>query len=182
MNGFSVVVSVGRNACLLLNVPPDRRGRFHDADVRSLKGLKRMLDETFRTNLAAGKPISASRDFGGRFTAEHLTDGNGETSWSAGDTVCSFTIDLGAPARWNLLLLQEDVRMGQRVEGFSVESWDGSAWSRVGTGTTIGCRRYLKFPETSSRKVRVSILASRGVPVLSEAGLYRVPAAPGETH
>jgi len=45
--------SVGRNCVLLLNVPPDRRGRFHENDVAALREFRRILDGTFGVNLAA---------------------------------------------------------------------------------------------------------------------------------
>ena len=44
--------SVGRNAVLLLNLPPDRRGLIHENDMQRLKEFKATLDETFKTNLA----------------------------------------------------------------------------------------------------------------------------------
>jgi alpha-L-fucosidase len=169
--------SVGRNASLLLNVPPDRRGRFHEKDVRSLQGLKALLDETFRTNLAAGKRVTASSSRGTMFGASNLTDGRLETYWSANDSVGSFTVDLGA--RWNMLRLAEHVRLGQRVEKFSIESFDGSSWSVVGEGTTIGYQRLLRVPTTASQRVRVTILASRGAPAISEIGFYLSAATPG---
>ena len=52
--------SVGRNAVLLLNVPPDRRGLFHENDVARLREFRAALDETFKTNLVMGKPTKAS--------------------------------------------------------------------------------------------------------------------------
>lgn len=52
--------SVGRNSNLLLNIPPDKRGRFHENDVARLKELRAVLDETFDENLAAGCTVTAS--------------------------------------------------------------------------------------------------------------------------
>jgi alpha-L-fucosidase len=46
--------SVGRGASLLLNVPPDRRGRVHESDEQSLRGFRKLLDATFGTDLAGG--------------------------------------------------------------------------------------------------------------------------------
>jgi len=47
--------SMGRNGVLLLNIPPDRRGLFHENDIQVLKEFRSVLDETFATNLALGK-------------------------------------------------------------------------------------------------------------------------------
>ena len=46
--------SVGRGANLILNIPPDRRGRIHENDVKSLREWRRLLDATFTTDLAQG--------------------------------------------------------------------------------------------------------------------------------
>ncbi|MBN2392457.1 MAG: alpha-L-fucosidase, partial [Anaerolineae bacterium] len=46
--------SVGRNAALLLNLPPDPRGLIHEKDVQHLDGMRRILDATFAHNLADG--------------------------------------------------------------------------------------------------------------------------------
>jgi len=45
---------------VLLNLPPDRRGRIHDNDVNALRDFRSIIDATFATNLAAGATISAS--------------------------------------------------------------------------------------------------------------------------
>src|SRR5690606_30909782 len=47
--------SVGRNSLLLLNIPPNKKGLFAEQDVKNLHEFRNILDETFRTNLAAGK-------------------------------------------------------------------------------------------------------------------------------
>ncbi|HRJ15224.1 MAG TPA: alpha-L-fucosidase [Saprospiraceae bacterium] len=52
--------SVGRGAVLLLNVPPDRRGLIHENDIQSLKGFRRILDRTFKINLAQKASVRAS--------------------------------------------------------------------------------------------------------------------------
>ena len=49
--------SVGGNAQLLLNIPPDKRGRIHENDARRLKELGDRLRATFVVNLVAGTSI-----------------------------------------------------------------------------------------------------------------------------
>src|SRR6185503_8568169 len=44
--------SVGRGANLLLNVPPDRRGRIGESDARSLKKFREVLDAMTGRNIA----------------------------------------------------------------------------------------------------------------------------------
>ena len=74
--------SVGRGACLNLNLPPDRRGRIHENDVASLREFRRILDATFAMNLAQGAKLTASNTRGGddaKFAAQNLLDGDRDT-------------------------------------------------------------------------------------------------------
>ena len=60
--------SVGRGASFLLNLPPDRRGRIHENDERSLRGFKRLLDATFGRGPRARRPGEREQRAGQRRT------------------------------------------------------------------------------------------------------------------
>lgn len=172
--------SVGRNAMLLVNVPPDRRGLFHENDVARLKELRAVLDETFRHDLAAGKPARASNVRAGdaAFAAAKATDGDPATYWTTddGQNTGWLEIDLGKPVAFGRAMLQEQFTLGQRVEEFVLESWDGQAWKPITKGGTIGYKRLLRFPEVTTSRVRVTILESRGEPTLREFKLFKASA------
>jgi alpha-L-fucosidase len=171
--------SVGRNANLLLNVPVDRRGLIHKNDSLRLMEFKKLLDETFKTNLALYKAVSASQVRGGSksFAASNLSDGNFETYWTTNDDVkkSSFIVDLGAPAEINRIVLQEYVPLGQRIASFNVEVWDGSKFKLLDQKTTIGYKRILSFPSLKTSKVRVNILEADACPVISEVQIFKAP-------
>ena len=76
--------SVGRNAALLLNLPPDPRGLIHEKDVRHLQGMRRILDETFAHNLTDGATVTASHAKDG-FPAQNILDGDLDTYWTTED-------------------------------------------------------------------------------------------------
>lgn len=172
--------SVGRNAMLLVNVPPDRRGLFHENDVTRLKELRAVLDETFRTDLAAGKPARASnvRAGGAAFAAAKAVDGDPATYWTTddGQTTGWLEIDLGKPVAFDRAMLQEQFTLGQRVEEFVLESWDGQAWKPIIKGGTIGYKRLLRFPEVTTSRVRLTILQSRAEPTIREFKLFKASA------
>ncbi len=169
--------SVGRNSVLLLNIPPDRRGLFHENDVARLKEFRSVLDETFAVNLAAGKPVTVSnvRYDNPAYSASHITDGNADTYWTTDDSVrnASFEIDLGESETFDRIELGEYIRLGQRVESFAVEGLSGGAWRGIAEGTTIGYKRLMRIPEVTASKIRVTITDSRHVPMISGFGLYR---------
>lgn len=170
--------SVGRNAVLLLNIPPDRRGLFHENDVARLKELRFVLDETFKTNLVQGKPVKASSAAEGH-SAQMAADGDGATYWSAADDQlqASLEFDLGGLATFDRAMLQEMIATGQRVEEFTLEAWDGQAWKEFAKATTIGHKRLLKFPAVTASKVRLTIVDARDCPTIREFGLFKASGA-----
>ena len=171
--------SVGRNGNWLLNLPVDRRGLVHENDIKQLMALKAYTDEAFKTNLAAGKKATASNVRGQDqlYNAGKVLDNKKDTYWATDDGVKSaaLEIDLGKNTALNCVLLQEYINLGQRVERFAVETWDGSQYREVATGTTIGNRRLIRFPLVNTSKVRIKILEAKACPVISNIALYKTP-------
>ncbi|MBR6457818.1 MAG: hypothetical protein IKS71_04385 [Bacteroidales bacterium] len=89
----------------------------------------------------------------------------------------SFVVDLQGSDTFNLLLLQEDIRLGQRISGFTVEAWVGGAWTEIARGTTVGYKRILRLPPTAASRLRITITGAHDVPILSEVGVYFDPGA-----
>ncbi len=169
--------SVGRNANLLLNVSPDRRGQLPESDVARLRELHQVVSETFKSNLAEGKPVTASNTRGNdpSFAPSKAVDGDPSTYWATDDGVTSATleIDLGQPTTFNRSMVQEHIALGQQVEEHVIEAWDGNAWKTVITGTTIGHKRLERFPEVTASKVRLVIKKSLACPTIRAFGVYK---------
>ncbi len=172
--------SVGNGCCLLLNVPPDRRGLFHEDDVKRLLELKAVLDDSFKTDLARGKTAAASSVRGNAeaFSARLATDGDRSTYWAADDAVreATLAVDFGAPARFNRIRLQEHLPLGQRIASFSVEARDAQGWKEIASGKTIGARRLLRFPAVTAEGVRLVIREALACPTLSTFEAYMAAA------
>jgi alpha-L-fucosidase len=163
--------SVGRNANMLLNIPVDTRGLIHEADSARLMELAATLKATFETDLAAGKAVSAS-DFRGesrKFKAGNVNDSDGETYWATNDHVlqASLTINFGKTLTFNRFLVQEYIRLGQRVKKFRLEALVDNSWQTIAEETTIGYKRILRFPDVTASKIRLSIDDAKACPVIS---------------
>jgi alpha-L-fucosidase len=169
--------SVGRNGSLLLNVPPDRRGLLNENDVKSLLAFKELRDNEFSTELAKGKKAVSSGDRGRAFKAMNVNDGNPDTFWSTPDDIISgsLTIDLGTETEVNRILLQEFIKLGQRVQEFKVEALIDGEWNHLIDGTTIGHKVIRKFPVVKTSMIKVTILKSKASPVISNIELFRAP-------
>ena len=60
-----------------------------------------------------------------------------------------------------VVMLQEDITKGQRIEAFTVEALTDNSWKEVAKGTTVGYKRLLRFPTIKADQLRIKILESR---------------------
>lgn len=167
--------SVGRNSNLLLNVPPDKSGRIAPAEVKSLMDFARIREKTFETNLLEDAKIRIATT--SQKACKRVCDSEYETSlrlklnkkgecpvmeWKWEEEKC-----------FSILLLQEDIRHGQRIEQFCLEYKGGDGnWHIAAEGTTVGYKRLLRFEPICAREVRIRFGECRYNPIISEVGLY----------
>lgn len=170
------LTSVGRGSTLLLNFPPDRRGLIHENDVQALTQWRALLDKTFKTNLALNATSTATSSRGGSkiYSSANLTDDNPETYWATDDGITSAAveIELKEPTVVSYIVLQEYIKLGQRVKSFEIELWEDGAWQKVAEATTIGYKRILKINPTETSKLRINIRDSKACPVISNVELF----------
>ena len=141
--------SVGCNAVLLLNIPPDRRGLIHEVDVQRIKELSDYIGKTFANNYVE----------------------NGNQAWTA-EAGQSKEYNVKAGSMANTFLIQEDIAQGQRVEDFLVEVYSNGAWQYAAEGTTVGYKRLLRFSDCQPEKIRVTIRGTRATANITNIGLY----------
>lgn len=166
--------SVGRGSTLLLNIPPDRRGLIHENDVRVLKEWRAMIDREFKTNLTSGAEVKATSERGKGFSPAAVTDGNRETYWATPNEIITGSLEFNFNEQKEVkyVLLQEYIKLGQRVKAFTVEAWKDNAWQKIAEGTTIGYKRILKVDPIETNKVRISIHDSKACPVISNVEIF----------
>ena len=163
--------SVGRNGVLLLNVPPDKDGLISDSDIKALRQWTAARKKLFAVNLARGAKVTASN---GK-NPEAILDENDKTCFigNPGDTAVNITIKLKKAVSFDVLLLQENIMIGQRIEQFVLEYKVGQVWKQAAEGTTVGYKRLLRFSPVNAQLVRLRIISSRLNPTLSTFGLYK---------
>ena len=170
--------SVGRGTPLLLNIPPNKEGKFADADVARLKEFKATLDQMYATDFAKGATVTASSTRQNHlYKTSHLTDGKDDTSWALSNdaTTGSFTVDLGQKRRFDVVELKEDIAKGQRISGFKIEVETNGRWVPYGEGSTVGYRRLIQGQPVEAQKIRVTITGSQATPILTNFSVYKTP-------
>jgi len=177
--------SVGRGANLILNLPPDPRGRLHENDVQTLREWGAVLKSTFAADLARGAKATASNTRGDlshagladpQFAATNVVDGRRDTYWSTDDNVTTpeIVLDLGRPVTFNVVRVREYLPLGQRVEAFELDA-DHGQWEPVASATSIGNQRLLRTAPVTTSKVRLRITKAAACPAISEIGLFLSP-------
>lgn len=168
--------SVGLNGVLLLNIPPDKKGLINDNDIKSLQGMRYLLNETFDKNLAKNGYLKSPDEKKGN-EAKYILDDNPETYWTTNSKSDSNLIEivLNNEETFNRAMLQENILVGQRIEKFHLEKWENKSWDTFVSATTIGYKRLLRFPEITTNKIRIVIDECRTNPTLSSFGLYKAP-------
>ena len=183
--------TVGRNATLILNCPPNKAGVLPEADVRVLKQLGTMLKNRLGNDLAKNAHIEVSntRTAGAHrnYETANLTDGDAKTYWATNDGVNNATITLtwDTPQTVRYVMLQEYIRLGQRIKSFKIEtSTDGTTWKAAAPGvttTTVGYKRIIPLNGstansygngTSVKAVRITLTDSKACPTLSTLSVF----------
>ena len=172
--------SVGRNAVMLLNVPPDKRGRINDADVRRLSEFHRALTASFKQNeLARIGALVAVPHGDGELTdvsAEEktMTDGDGSTVWTAArwKPWASATWSTPQPVTFDTIEIQEPISGGQNIRAFAVMTREGDEWRTIAKGTTVGYKRLLRIPRITAQGIMLTISDSNGPPRIAEFGVF----------
>ena len=172
--------SVGRGTPLLLNIPPNKEGKFADADVARLQEFRATLDQMYATDFAKGATVTASSTRKNHlYQASHLTDGKDDTSWALANDAKTgeFTVDLGQKRRFDVVELKEDIAKGQRISGFKVEVELNGRWVPYGEGSTVGYRRLIQGQPVEAQKIRVTITGAQATPILTNFSVYKTPSS-----
>lgn len=172
--------SVGRGANLLLNMPPDRRGRIPEQDVQALIAWGDMMRAAFARNLAKGARAHASNVRGGSqaFAATNVIDERSDSYWATDDAAkeAVLTLDLPTPESFDLIRLREYLPLGLRVGAAALEVQQGDAWQEIARFEGIGSQRLIRLPApVTAHRVRLQVLDAGACPAISEFALFRLP-------
>lgn len=142
--------SIGRGANLLVNLTPDTRGLIPDAEVKRMRAFGQEIRKRF------GKPIAQTA---------------GADRWGEGNTL---DLDLGKVCAVNHVVIEEDLRYGQRIRAYQIEVVDAGKWKTVAKGFSIGRKRIEKFAPVRTTQVRLRVTKTDPLPRVRNLAAYGV--------
>ena len=153
--------SVGGNAILLLNLPPDNQGRFPEKDLKTLEETGRRIRETYGIDLLEGAKCPKA-----------LLDNDIDTYIKVKDGE-DFVVTL-PEKRWvNRIVLQEAIAtVGERAERFAVDARIDGEWKEIATSTNIGHKRILRVNDIETDALRFRLLQSRAMVAISKMSAH----------
>ncbi|MBI4328154.1 MAG: alpha-L-fucosidase [Chloroflexi bacterium] len=146
--------SIGRGANLLVNMTPDPTGRIPEAEVKRLAEFGAEIQRRF------SQPIAELGELD-RWSAEHALE-----------------LDLKGERAVDHLVIEEDLRYGQRIREYQVEAQTASGWKPVASGSTVGRRRIEMFAPVLTAKLRFRVTQAGAIPQMRLLAAYSIAGAP----
>lgn len=135
--------SVGRNSTLILGVTPDNRGLLPDQDVARLKEFGDEIKSRF------SKPLAERQGAGKKFE-----------------------LKFSAPSEIRDIVIQEDIRLGERVRKYSIDGKVNGKWITLTTGTCIGHKRIERITPVTVSAIRLRIEDTLEIPEIISLAVY----------
>ncbi len=136
----------------------------HDADV--VAAIQAMFPKVRQQILATA---SSEWRESGAYEAAKAIDGVGDTRWAPSDEQSKdwwLEVNFGTDRPFNSTRISEAFN---RVTGYRIEYWNGSAWAACASGTTLGSNKVDRFNPVTASRVRLSIdRVSSGTPSICE--------------
>ncbi|MES2996095.1 MAG: LamG-like jellyroll fold domain-containing protein [Verrucomicrobiota bacterium] len=146
--------SVGHGVGLLLNFPVQTDGTILPTNLARGIELGNAIDDAVGHSLFTTGPVDGS----------------------------TVTLDFTAATEIDHVIVEEDLRYGERVRAFHIDGWNGSEWVPVlANGSAIGRKQIRKFTPATYSKVRLSITNAVGTPKIRSLAVTRTGAEPPDT-
>lgn len=152
--------SVGNNAIMLLNFPPDRTGNLVRTDVDNAIESHKRISAMLSTNFVLGAKVSADSQYcqDTEISKAYLKDD--ELFYATSSDKDSAVIDILLPEStpsFNTIILGEKIELGERITSFKLESLDIDEAKTLYEGTSVGYLRAVTFDRGEYKKLRLTL-------------------------
>lgn len=169
----------GPAACRAIGYATNAADEFPNKHVAKLPAAKVDFEKGLGDDLAYHRPVNASDVRPGNdeesYGGELAVDGDPNTYWAPHDRVthAMLEIDMEGPVQINAASLEEAT--GSKIRSYKLEGKNGSDWTLLAQGTSIGEQKLERFPAVTVWKVRLTILDANDAIAVRKVGLYLEP-------
>lgn len=152
--------SVGNNAIMLLNFPPDMSGNLVRRDVENAVESNNRIKRMLSVNLLDNAKVTADSMYCEATDICKATVLDDEIFYASADECDTAVIDIIMPEgtpEFNTVILGEKVELGERIEGFTLESLDEGEAKMLVSGTSVGYLRALTFEAGAYKRLRLTV-------------------------
>lgn len=160
--------SIGSNAGLLLNLPPDKRGLIHENDAKSIIEFNKILKDTLDTNIARNSKITANSEKDGAFASYLLEKGK---FYSPKGNNAEILVCLDKEKEFNTFMIGEEISLGHKVNYIKVSAYSEKEFKTLFERNMVGYKLAERFENVKTDKLKIEISAL-DTPVLKDFGLY----------
>ena len=158
--------TVGGNSTLLLNVPPDRDGLINKREIKTLKKFTELINKPFENEIKS-------------FTLSVVADDESERAYPVGES-CKLAdneslvrVKFDKIEKVSTVVIREDLRSSQRIEGFSLFVKEKGEYKEIGKGTVIGSKKILRLGESAQTDEFIfAVTGTRGEPTIRDISFY----------
>ena len=151
--------SIGRNAMMLLNFPPDRRGRIVDTDIKNAVESNRRINKMLSINYADNATLSADSTWCPETGIENVVFKENDLFFATNERKNKAVIDISLDGEYayNVLIIGEKIELGERITSFKLEGHDGEKYVTVAEGTSVGYLKATRFKECTYKNLRLTL-------------------------
>ena len=167
--------SVGQNAMMLLNFPPDMTGNLPRRDVMNAIESNDRINKMLAINYAINADITADSTYCNETGIEKAIFSDDELFWASAEDKDQAVIEIELPDNTpeiNVLKIGEKVELGERVTSFKLESLDGDEPEVLLDCTSVGYLRAERFKTGKYKKLRLTLNAIKAPVTLRVLALH----------
>ncbi len=161
--------SVGGNASMLLNVPPDQNGLIGKSEIKRLKRFTELITNPFKNEIEEYTPTLLTK--GG---AERVLECDKRGAYLFKGDELALKIKFQGKKSISMLSIREDLTRSQRIEKFSILVKNSAEeYEKVYEGTVIGSRKLVRLEKPVTTDTLLILPAQvRANPTLKDIRIY----------
>ncbi len=169
--------SVGSNANMLLNFPPDMTGLVREKDLTNAIEAHRIIERMRSYDYALTAEAEASVSCFDGCGAENIITPAFESFCAFTEKTGSVTLRWRAPVTFNAFETSEMIEYGHRIRGWKLEALVDGKYITLFDGKCIGYKWADFFDEVTTDTVRLTVYDAVDLPLIRSLSLYSFDAS-----